>query len=120
LLAALQREARLIDLIREPLEQYADAQVGAAAREVLRDSNQVLDRFFGLEPLAAESEGATVEAPAQYDAGVYRLTGNVGGDGPFRGELMHAGWRATRCELPQFTGSEAAALIVAPMEVEIK
>jgi hypothetical protein len=119
LLAALQREARLVDLIREPLEQYGDAQIGAAAREVLRDSKQVLDRIFGLAPLAEGEEGDEVETPARYDAACYRLTGKLAGDGPFRGTLVHAGWRATRCELPQFTGAAEAALVVAPMEVDV-
>ena len=85
LLATLQREARLVDLIREPLEGYADAQIGAAAREVLRDSREVLDRLFALEPATTAEEGAVVEAPADFDAGCYRLTGNVSGTGPFRG-----------------------------------
>lgn len=120
LLAALQREARLVDLIREPLEQYEDAQIGVAAREVLRDSRQVLDRFFALQPVADLAEGEATEAPADYDAGCYRLTGQVSGSGPHRGTLMHAGWRATRCELPKFHGSADAAMIVAPAEIEIQ
>src|SRR5690606_20955475 len=36
LLATLQREARFLDLVQEPLAQYGDAQVGAAARDVLQ------------------------------------------------------------------------------------
>jgi hypothetical protein len=35
LISALQREARFLDLVQEPLEGYSDAQVGAAARDVL-------------------------------------------------------------------------------------
>src|SRR5687768_11831871 len=38
LLAALQREARLVDLVKQPLEQFSDEQIGAAARNVLSDS----------------------------------------------------------------------------------
>jgi hypothetical protein len=37
LLAAMQREARFVDFIREPLDGYSDAQIGAAARTVHRD-----------------------------------------------------------------------------------
>ena len=51
LLAALQREARFIDIVKEPLGDYSDAQVGAAARDVLRDCGAVLDRLFKLEPI---------------------------------------------------------------------
>jgi hypothetical protein len=41
LLAALQREARLVDLIQQPLTQFSDEQIGAAARGVLGDSAAV-------------------------------------------------------------------------------
>lgn len=119
LLATLQREARLIDMVREPLGQYSDAQVGAAAREVLRDCGRVLDRLFGLEPLVAQEEGSPIEVPADYDAGRYRLTGSVSGTPPFRGRLVHHGWLATRCELPTWSGSPAAQLVVAPQEIEV-
>ena len=37
LLATLQREARFVDIVMEPLADYSDAQVGAATRDVLRD-----------------------------------------------------------------------------------
>jgi hypothetical protein len=119
LLATLQREARLIDMVREPLGQYTDAQVGAAAREVLRDCGRVLDRLFGLEPLVAQEEGSPIEVPAGFDAGHFRLTGSVSGTPPFRGRLVHHGWLATRCELPTWSGSQAAQMVVAPQEVEV-
>ena len=46
LLSALQREARLIDLVMEPLDGVEDAAIGAAVREVLRDSQKTLNRMF--------------------------------------------------------------------------
>ncbi len=119
LLALLQREARLVDMVKEPLGDYSDAQVGAAARDVLRDCGQVLDRLFALAPLVDQQEGSDVEVPAGYDAGRFRLTGNVTGEPPFHGRLTHHGWLATRCEIPVWTGSEQARQVVAPEEVEI-
>ncbi|MCU0959788.1 MAG: DUF2760 domain-containing protein [Pirellulaceae bacterium] len=119
LLAALQREARLVDLVKEPLGNYSDAQVGAAARDVLRDCGRVLDRFFDLQPLVDQEEGSVVDIPAEYDTGRYRLTGHVGSEPPRRGRLVHHGWVATRCEVPTWTGSAAARLVVAPEEVEL-
>lgn len=119
LLAALQREARLIDMVKEPLGNYSDAQVGAAARDVLRDCGRVLDRLFDLRPVVDQEEGSPVEVSAGYDTGCVRLTGNIGGEPPFHGRLVHHGWMATRCELPGWTGSSAARLIVAPQEVEV-
>jgi hypothetical protein len=120
LLAALQREARFVDMIKEPLGDYTDAQVGAAARDVLRDCRRVVDRLFGLRPLVDQAEGSEVEVPAGYDPGRYRVTGEVAGAPPFRGRLVHHGWMATQCELPTWSGSAKSIMIVAPEEVEVK
>ena len=51
LLATLQREARFVDFIKEPLDGYSDAQIGAAARDVHRDCGKVLDRLFAIQSL---------------------------------------------------------------------
>lgn len=120
LLAALQREARLVDFIKEPLASYSDAQVGAAARQVHRDCGQVLERLFAPRPLRDEAEGADVEVPAGFDAGRCRLTGNVTGQPPYRGRLVHHGWEASQCQLPAWSGSPDAARVIAPAEVELK
>lgn len=120
LLASLQRESRFVDFIQEPIESYSDAQIGAAVRDVHRHAHGVLQRMFALEPLLAESEGADMEVPMGFDPEAYRLTGNVTGEPPYRGRLAHAGWKATRCELPQWNGRETAARVVAPAEVELK
>jgi len=120
LLAALEREGRLVDFLQESLEGYNDAQIGAAARDVHRDCAAVLRRMFALEPVLAETEGAVVEVPSGYDTGVYRLTGNVTGQPPFRGTMIHHGWRATACQVPAFSGSREGALVVAPAEIELK
>ena len=47
--------------------------------------------------------------PAGFDPGRWRLTGNVTGEPPFHGRLVHPGWEATICELPTWSGSAAAA-----------
>lgn len=119
LLAALQREARLLDFLQEDLTGYADEQIGAAVREVQRDSAKVLNRLFAFRPVLAVEEGSPIDLPADFDAGRFRLTGNVAGSGPYRGTVQHHGWEAAKCELPRYTGSPAAARTVAPAEVEI-
>jgi hypothetical protein len=120
LLATLQREARLVDFLLEPIAGYSDDQVGAAVRNVHRDCQAVLERSFGLEPLRSEAEGAALEVPAGFDAARIRLTGQVAGEPPYRGTLVHPGWVATRCELPEWTGGAEGALVVAPAEVEVR
>lgn len=120
LLATLQREARFVDFLQEPLGDYSDAQVGAVARDVHRGCAAALERMFALKPLSNDCEGATIELPAGFDAGRYRLVGNVVGEPPFRGQLVHHGWEAARCELPAWSGSEEAVRVVAPSEIELK
>lgn len=120
LLATLQREARFVDFIKESLDGYTDSQIGAAARDVHRDCGRALDRLFALQPIVTQEEGTPIDVPAGFDAGRYRLIGNVAGEPPFRGPLRHHGWEATRLELPSWSGSEAAARTVAPVEVELK
>ena len=120
LLAALQREARFVDFVKEPLEGYSDAQIGAAAREVHRDCGAVLERLFALRPVLRDEEGAELQVAAGFDPGRYRLLGNVTGEPPFQGRMTHHGWEATACELPTWSGAPAAARVVAPVEVELK
>jgi hypothetical protein len=120
LLAAMQREARFVDFIQEPLVGYSDAQIGAAARDVHRDCGAVITRMFALEPILSDEEGAMVDVPKGFDGGCYRLTGNVVGEPPFRGAVVHHGWRATTCEVPRWSGTAESARVVAPAEVELR
>jgi hypothetical protein len=120
LLAALQREGRFVDFLKEELTGYSDAQIGAVARDLHRDCAKVVERMFAVKPLLGESEGATIEVPAGFDAAGYRLVGNVSGSPPFRGALVHAGWAAAICELPEWVGGEESARVIAPAEVEVR
>jgi Domain of unknown function (DUF2760) len=120
LLGILQQEARLMDFFKESLEGYSDAQIGAVVRDVQRDGAAVLERLFAVRPLRQEPEGADVGVPPGFDAATLRLTGKVAGQPPYRGTLRHPGWEATRVELPVWTGSPAAARVIAPAEVEIR
>lgn len=119
LLAMLQREARLVDFLQESIAGYSDEQIGAAVRDVHRDAAMVLDRVFALQPVRDEAEGSAVEVPADFDAARIRFTGKVAERPPFRGTLAHHGWLATQCVLPEWTGDEQAALVVAPAVVEL-
>lgn len=120
LLATLQREARLLDFFKEPISDYSDAQIGAAVRDVHRQTNDVLDRMFAIQPLLDGNEGSTVQVPDDADAAQYKFTGNVGDKRPDSGQLMHHGWRATKCDLPKWSGAQDSALVIAPAEVEVK
>lgn len=119
LLATLQREARLIDFVKEPLDGLGNEQIGAAVRDIHRNLAAALERLFELKPVLTEAEGASVTVPRGFDAGRYHLVGNVAGDAPFQGTLAHHGWEASKCELPAWSGDDASQRIVAAAEVEI-
>jgi hypothetical protein len=117
LLATLQREARLIDLVQEPLDQYSDAQVGAAARPCLSQCRATIARIFDLRPLLMQSEGQSVDVPESASPLRYQWVGDAGA-GKRSGTLVHAGWQANRCELAQWTGSAEDANVIAPAQIE--
>src|SRR6187200_3053170 len=48
LLALLQRDGRLVDFLMEDLTPYADAQIGAAVRDVHRGCREALDKYASL------------------------------------------------------------------------
>ena len=114
LLSTLQREARLIDLIQESLDQYSDAQIGAAARDVLRDSKKCLQHSFGIKPLLEQSEGEVVSVPDTPSPIRWRLLGSP----KTSGRVVHPGWIATRCDLPTWSGTPDDSLVLAAAEVE--
>jgi hypothetical protein len=119
LLAVLQREARLIDFLKEEITAYDDAQIGAAVRDVHRDAAAALERLFALRPLMNEPEGTEIPLTPTPDTARFRLVGSLGATPPAKGRLQHAGWQATKQDLPQYTGQPSTALIIAPAEVEI-
>ncbi|NLD98900.1 MAG: DUF2760 domain-containing protein [Fibrobacter sp.] len=119
LLALLQREGRLIDFLKEPIDAYSDAQIGAAVRDIHRDCASVLERVFEVKPLVEKEEGASITVAPGFDPEQFRLTGNVAGDPPYEGFLRHHGWRVSKTELPIWNGNDESAEVIAPAEIEL-
>ncbi|MCD8548141.1 MAG: DUF2760 domain-containing protein [Aeromonadaceae bacterium] len=118
LLALLQQQGRLLDFIQEDLTGFDDAQIGAAARVVHQGLGKVIREHVTLAPVAQVGEGQAISLPAGFDSQRYRLVGNVSGQGPFNGTLLHKGWQASAIQLPQtLPGYDASVL--APAEVEV-
>jgi len=115
LLATLQREARLVDLIQEDLSQYSDAQVGAAARPCLQQCAGVFTRLFELQPVVAAAEGEMVDVGSNASSIRYQW---VGEGTAASGKLVHHGWLATKIELPKWTGDDSDVNVVAPAQVQ--
>jgi hypothetical protein len=118
LLATLQEEARLVDFLREDLDDYSDDQVGAAVRGIHASLRKALDERLRLDAILEGEDGDPVEVPADFEPALIRVTGRPSGDPPYRGVLRHGGWRASQVRLPLPTaGSDPT--ILAPAEVEV-
>lgn len=115
LLASLQREARLLDLIQEDLNQYSDAQVGAAARPCLQQCASVLGRTLGIAPLLDAAEGDSVPVGDTPSPTRYQWIGEGTGAS---GKLVHHGWQATKMDLPTWTGDANDANVIAPAQIQ--
>ena len=118
LLGLLQREGRLLDFLQEDVDQYSDAQIGAAVRDIHRGCKKALAEHLPVEPVLREAENAQVRVDPGFDPSRIRLTGNVVGEPPFVGALRHHGWRIARVKLPApARGTDPT--VVTPAEVEL-
>jgi hypothetical protein len=117
LLALFQRDGRFVDFLREDVAAYSDAQIGSAVRDVHAGCRRALDRYVTLEAILDGREGEATTI-AQVNPAAVRLVGNVTGQPPFRGTLLHRGWRATRVDLPPL-GADSTRSVVAQAEVEV-
>jgi len=117
-LALLQREGRLVDFLREPLDGFSDADIGAAARDVHRGCRKVLEQHLSIEPVMPGSEEAKVAVPRGFDPAEIRLIGEARGEPPFRGTLRHHGWRVVDAKLPTLADG-IDRMVIAPAEVEL-
>lgn len=118
MLALLQREGRLIDFLREPLDSFTDADIGAAARDVHRGCRKVLDQHLTMEAVMPGAEEDRVTVPKGFDPAEIRLIGEARGEAPFKGTLRHHGWRVTDAKLPTLVEGVDRS-VVAPAEVEV-
>ena len=118
LLAAFQREGRLIDFLQQDAGGYSDEEIGAAARVVHGGCRKTLVQFFDLVPAAQTAEGAPMTVPAGFDPERIRLTGNVSGKPPFKGTLKHHGWIVTGVRMPSISET-LDPRVITPAEVEL-
>jgi hypothetical protein len=118
ILTLLQRDGRLLDFLLEDVSAATDMDLGAGVREIHRQCQKALKEHLKLEPVLAQEENTTVEVPAGFDPSTIRLTGNVTGQPPFRGTLIHRGWRVKEIKLgPLPEGQDH--FVVQPAEVEL-
>lgn len=120
LLGALQAKGRFIDFLMDDVSRYTDAQVGAAARVVQQGCKAALAENLEIVPVSLEKEGTTIAVPTDGAADDYRLVGHVAGEPPYRGKLVHKGWKAARITLPRVLQAAADRRPpIAPAQVEL-
>lgn len=120
LLGVFQDKGRLVDFLMDDITPYTDEQVGSVVRAVHQGCKSALQEHFAIEPVAAEAEGAVITVPAGYAADEFRLVGNLAGEAPFKGTLVHKGWKVKSVKLPRVLHADENRLpAIAPAEVEI-
>ena len=117
MLMLLQREGRFVDFVMEDLAGYADAQIGAAVRDVHSGCRTALSRYLSLAPVLDDQEGARVTLDRGADPARIKVVGHIGTAAVLQGVVRHRGWEVTRTDLPPLT--QAGRAVVAPAEVEV-
>ncbi|MBD1576990.1 MULTISPECIES: DUF2760 domain-containing protein [Vibrio] len=118
LMSLFQQEARLIDFLSEDLTGFSDEEVGAAARVIHIGGQKVLADHFSLSQIRSEDEETRITVAEGFNAQQIRLIGNVSGQAPFSGTLIHRGWKADSITLPKLSENYDAS-VLAPAEVEL-
>ena len=118
LLGVFQEKGRLIDFLMEDITPHTDAEVGMVARAVHQGCKAALNEHFHIEPISPAGEGASITVPVGYAADEFRLVGNLAGEAPFTGKLVHQGWRTTSVKLPRILKTDRLPPI-APAQVEV-
>lgn len=118
ILFLLQKEGRLLDFLSEDLSGVDDEGLGGAIRPIHESLRKILQDRLVIEPVLAEPEGEEVALGETVDPDRIKLTGNVPPKGPYRGVLVHRGWRLKSCKLPELVSGWTGDVIV-PAEVEI-
>ena len=116
MLALLQRDGRLVDFLMEDITAYADAQIGAAVRDVHTGCRQALQRYLTLEPVLQQDEGSTVRLDGPADPARVKVVGNAG-SAAVSGVLRHRGWIAREIDLPQMP--PGSRFVIAPAEIDV-
>ncbi len=119
LLSLFQKQGRLVDFLQQDIASFSNAEVGEAARVVHDGCARILGDYFTMEAIRTEEEGALVSVDADYNLSEIMLTGNLRGSAPYRGELLHHGWKISDQHPPEQLDPRAR-FIVQPAEIEVR
>ena len=119
LLTLLQQSSRFIDFLKEDISSFDDAQIGAVVRKIHQECGKSIEDLVTIRPVLEEKEGDPIHVPVGYDTAHIKVVGKVKGEAPFKGILVHRGWKAHKKSLPK-QESEQDLDIICPAEVEVK
>ncbi|MCA1853219.1 MAG: DUF2760 domain-containing protein [Beggiatoa sp.] len=121
-LAMLQDKGRFLDFVMEDITPYDDAQVAGASRVVHQGCSGVIREYLALGPVFAGQEGEGTVVDKTTDPHRYRLLGKVGGTPPYKGVVIHRGWKTTKLALPRYSKpvDRSAENVITPMEIEVR
>lgn len=117
ILYLFQKEGRLIDLLSEDISGLDDETLGGAIRPIHEGCRRLLEDRLILERVLNEEEGSMVTLD-EVDPEAVKLSGRVPATGPYKGELIHRGWRLKECNLPELVDGWKGN-VIAPAEIEI-
>jgi hypothetical protein len=118
ILAEMQKEGRLIDFLKENLDDYNDEEIGGSVRSIHEGCKKAIDTHIQMEKVLDQEEESTCRINKDYDAKSIKLTGRVSDTYPMKGSLVHPGWKVKEVKLTQ--KSKSTQNIIAPAEVEIE
>ena len=118
LLSMLQHAGRLIDFLKEDISDFSDAEVGACVRKIHADCGKFIEEMVTIRPLMDQEEGSAIEVREGYDPRKIKLVGNLKGQPPFKGTLMHKGWKAHKMSLTKKKCDVSDILYAAEVEVK--
>ncbi len=120
-LALLQEKGRFVDFLMEDITAYNDGQVAAASRVVHQGCAQVIREHLEIGPVFQGQEGDKTTVDPEADASRFRLVGKTTGPPPFKGTVVHRGWKTTRLSLPRYSKpiDRLAVNVITPAEIEV-
>ena len=64
------------------------------------------------------AEGESVDVPKDYDPSAFSLSGDTSGKGPYKGSLVHKGWKSVDLSLPE-RSKDLDKTIICPAEIDL-
>jgi FtsZ-binding cell division protein ZapB len=121
-LGILQDRGRLVDFLMNDIAPHSDDEVGRVARVVHQGCSSVLNEYFSIAKLDKNEEQSQVTINDSQNRDLYRFSGQVSDSPPYKGTLLHAGWKTSRVAVPRLSQviRTEEAYLVSPAEVEVK